>query len=82
MERTPDNRTLVVVWEEVVTSLPTGDIATYEIEYRDAGQITPNSGVVPGSSNFFTLSGLANANDYEVRVSVTQGSTCTCSRTG
>ena len=77
VERTPDNTTLVVAWENVITSLPTGDIATYEIEYRDAGQITSNFGIVPENLNFFVLTGLADANDYEVHVYVISIHVCT-----
>ena len=46
---------------------PTGNIARYEVQYRDAGQTIANTALVDGRFNFFVARNIDGASSYEVR---------------
>jgi hypothetical protein len=71
--RTPDDKTLVAMWEMVITEPPVGVVTQYQIEYRETkeGNERPAS-IVFHSRQFNSLwvNNVINANSYEVRVRV------------
>ena len=67
--RTEDNHSIVAYWEELQTTLPEGELVRYDVEYRDApqGEGAAVSVVhVPAQYAFVVISGVENANSYEV----------------
>ena len=70
VERSYDNKTLVVSWKHAQLELPLGPVALYEVQYRDAQQSVITTVHVQPERPFLVVHDVANVNDYEVSKSL------------
>ena len=70
VQRSYDNKTLVVSWQPAILEPPLGPVALYEVQYRDAQQSVITTAHVQPETPFLVIRDVANANDYEVSSSL------------
>lgn len=70
VQRSYDNKTLVVSWQPAILEPPLGPVALYEVQYRDAQQSVITTAHVQPETPFLVIRDVANANDYEVRIAI------------
>lgn len=67
LSRNPQNNALLATWDEVVTTPPQGEIAFYQVDFRDRGAVITNTLFIDPRFTFSSIFNVSNAQGYEVR---------------
>ena len=68
VSRTLDNKSIVAMWEPLVTTPPAGRVERCEVQYRNLGKELINTLRVNAQFNYFVIAPVKDGNEYEVRV--------------
>ena len=67
VSRTQNNKSLLAQWDKLESQLPVGEIAVYQVEYRNKGKDIVMTARISATFDYFSIFELEDASAYEVQ---------------